>query len=453
MTDPERVLVVDDEPSIGEVLKIVLSKEGYEVVTSERGSEALEIVKSNPVDCVIQDLKMPGMDGITLLSELKKLHPRVPVIIITAFSSWDTAVEAMRLGAYDYIKKPFDNDAIRAVVARALEQKRIAELPGAEKAEIRDIVGSSPRVIALQEMVKRIAATDATVLVRGDSGVGKELVARALHQNSLRNSGPFISVNCGAFTENLLESELFGHVKGSFTGAVSDKKGLFAVADGGTLFLDEVGDLSHATQVKLLRVLEERRFMPLGSTEEQAVDVRFITATNRNLPDLVASGDFREDLYYRLNVIPIEVPSLRERKDDIPLLAGHFLRRHSSAMRKDVVNISESAMKTLLSYDWPGNVRELDNIIQRAVAFATSGLIEEVDLHGAAVRKSPVRISLPPTGVDLVETLEDIESAYITEALNMTGGNLTRAAELLGMTFRSIRYKVKKLGIKKKDES
>ncbi|MHC4662578.1 MAG: sigma-54-dependent transcriptional regulator [Planctomycetota bacterium] len=456
MTEPVKILVVDDDKSLRDLLSIVLTSSGYEVVTRDSGAAALEIMESDKFGCVIQDLKMPGMDGITLLSKIKETRARLPVIIITAFSSWDTAVEAMRLGAYDYIKKPFDNDTIRAVVARALEQKRLSELPDADKYQVRDIVGSSPEIQKVQELVKRIAATDATVLITGESGSGKELVARALHHNSLRNSGPFISVNCGAFSENLLESELFGHIKGAFTGAVADKKGFFSIADGGTLFLDEVGELANATQVKLLRVIEERRFMPLGSSKEHSVDVRFVAATNRNLAELVAEGRFRNDLYYRLNVIPINVPPLCDRKSDIAMLAGHFLRKYAKSMRQDVVSITEPAMQTLLGYEWPGNVRELENVIQRAVAFATGSSIEMVDLPQTVERQekpAALTVSIPENGIGLAETLADIERSYIQEALIMTDENLTKAAELLGMSFRSMRYKVKKLGLRKKDRS
>jgi two-component system response regulator PilR (NtrC family) len=444
-----KVLVVDDEPSMLEMMEIVLQNENCSVTTTPDPVEALGMVEEQDFDAVVQDLKMPKMNGLKLLEKIKTLRPELPVIIITAFSTWDNAVEAMRLGAFDYIKKPFDTDNIRAVIRRAVEQKRSLEESAAiSLMDVGEIVGSSPPMQKVLATVRRVAATDSTVVIQGESGTGKELIARALHYNSMRSKEPFITVNCGAFTETLLESELFGHVRGAFTGAVSDKKGLFEIADKGTLFLDEVAEMSPATQVKVLRVLEDRQFMPVGSTAARRVDVRFITATNSNLQEEIVGGRFREDLYYRLNVIPIEIPPLRERKEDIPLLAGHFLAMYSKTMSKQVTAIKETARAKLVEHDWPGNVRELENVIQRSVAFCESDAIEDFDMLTTRLLPTDGQaIELPDGGIDLEDRLAEIERTYILKALEKTRGNITRGAELLGISFRSMRYKMKKLGI------
>lgn len=443
-----KILIVDDEPSMLQMLSFVLSKEGFEVISTTSSHEALKIMEVQKIDTVVEDIRMPEMDGIELLRRIKEKDPAVPVIIITAFSTWDNAMEAMRLGAYDYIKKPFDTDNIRAVITRAVQQKRLSEQEGAESLfKMSEIIGSSEGMQKVLDSVRRVASTDSTVLIQGESGTGKELVARALHYNSLRSREVFICVNCGAFVETLLESELFGHVRGSFTGAISDKKGLLEVADKGTFFLDEVSTMTSQTQVRLLRVLEERVFFPVGNTQPKRVDVRFITATNTDLKAEVVAGRFREDLFYRLNVIPIHIPPLRERKSDIPLLAGHFLALYSRAMGKNIVGLSERAKSALISHNWPGNVRELENIIQRAVALCEGDTIEEVDLIGAQLRSSVPSVEIPEKGFSLEKHLAEIEKSYVAMALQKTNGNLTKAAEILGMSFRSIRYKVKKLGI------
>jgi DNA-binding NtrC family response regulator len=443
-----KILVVDDEPSMLQMLSIVLSKEGYDVISTTSSQEALKMMETQKIDTVVEDIRMPGMDGIELLRRIKEKDPALPVIVITAFCTWDNAMEAMRLGAYDYIKKPFDTDNIRSVITRAVQQKRLCEQEGAESLfKMSEIVGSSEGMQEVLDSVRRVASTDSTVLIHGESGTGKELVARALHYNSLRSREVFICVNCGAFVETLLESELFGHVRGSFTGAISDKKGLLEVADRGTFFLDEVSTMPPATQVRLLRVLEERVFFPVGSTQPKKVDVRFITATNTDLKAEVVAGRFREDLFYRLNVIPIHIPPLRERKSDIPLLAGHFLALYSRTMGKNIVGLSERAKSALISHNWPGNVRELENIIQRAVALCEGETIEEVDLIGAQLQSGASKVDIPQQGFNLEKHLAEIEKSYITMALQKTNGNLTKAAEILGMTFRSIRYKVKKLDI------
>ncbi len=455
----KRILVADDEASMRELLGMVLESEGYSVVGVPTGREAVQILGKEPdsFDLVIQDLKMPGFDGTELLRWIKSEVPNVPVIVITAFSSWDSAVEAMRLGAYDYIRKPFDTDTIRSVVGRALERREaiLASVDG-KREETRgfEMIGNDPLIQAVFRMIRLIAPTDSTVLVQGESGTGKELVARTIHQRSHRRDRPFIPVNCSAFTESLLESELFGHVKGAFTGAIENKQGLFRAANGGTLFLDEVADMSLTTQVKILRVLEERKISPVGSTEQHPIDVRIIAATNKNMEDEVKAKNFREDLFYRLNVIPLYLPALRDRKDDIPLLAGHFLAKYSRQMKKEVSKISDRARQALFDYDWPGNVRELENIIQRHVALCEGDTIASLSIstrpQSAAVLAAPKCDStlIPPNGVSLEEKLETYERSYLKEALNLTGGNLTTAAKLLGMTYRSIRYRVKKLRVK-----
>jgi len=452
---PGRLLVVDDEPSMCEFLSVVLRKEGYAVDTAPGGREALEKAETVPYDLVLQDLKMPEMDGIALLRALKERDPEILVIIMTAYSTWDSAVEAMRLGAYDYLRKPFDNNDIKATVARAVTLKRLhgaSRSSGeADRTRALPMIGHSPAMREILSLIRRVAPTDSTILISGESGTGKELVARAIHAASLRREQTCLAVNCGAFPESLLESELFGHKRGSFTGAVADKKGLLEVTDRGTLFLDEVGEMTLTTQVKFLRVLEDREFLPVGGTATQRTDVRFVCATNKDLGREVEEGAFRQDLYYRLNVIPIHLPPLRERKEDIPLLAGHFLAKHGLASRRKVRSLSEAAMEALLSYDWPGNIRELENTMQRAVALCEGERIEARDLAGRLRTESPpgrlLMTEIPDAGIDLEAKVREIEKSYIEIALKRTGGNLTKAAELLGITFRSIRYKARKYGI------
>ena len=451
---PGRVLVVDDEEHIRSVLKIMLEGAGYEVHATDDGNEALGKVSEGSWDVIIQDIRMPKMNGLDLLKSLQELEEPPLSLVITAFESWDDAVEAMRLGAHDYIKKPFDNDHVRDLVAQAVSRRRMLKSrPEDARNAGGNLIGNTPGMQEIVRLIRRAARTDSTIVILGESGTGKELVARAIHYGSPRALGPFIPVNCGAFTESLLESELFGHVRGAFTGAVADKKGLIEIAGGGTFFLDEVAEISPATQVKLLRVLENREFKPVGDVGTKASDVRFITATNQDLEKAVAENRFREDLHYRLNVIPIRLPPLRERKDDIPLLAGHFLARYSKRMRKRVEAIDEDAMAHLMAYDWPGNVRELENTIERAVALTEGERITREDLGGRIRERGPQggkgNVDLGPEGVALEERLAEVERDYITKALAMTGGNLTRAAELLGIPFRSIRYRVKKLGIER----
>ncbi|MCZ7648869.1 MAG: sigma-54 dependent transcriptional regulator [Planctomycetota bacterium] len=509
-----RILVLDDEPGMQRLMKVILEGEGYEAIVTDDGAQALEILNRGAFDLVIQDLRMPKMDGLTFLRLMKEKHPETLSIVVTAYGTWETAVEAMRLGAYTHLTKPFDTEEFRSLVARALERRELAERGSArDHFPLLDLVGNSPSMNAIVVMVKRIAPTDTTVLISGESGTGKELVARAIHYNSLRAQGPFVAVNCGAFTETLLESELFGHVKGAFTNAIADRKGLFETADRGTLFLDEIGEMSMLMQVKLLRVLETHTFKPVGGNRETRCDVRIIAATNRTLSQMCAEGEFREDLFHRLNVIPIALPPLRERPEDVPMLAGHFLARYSKRMGKVVKTITESSMRRLIAYHWPGNVRELENTIERAVALCTGDKITEGDLVGPMAappgsgslnpvqlasgyaipavtpadlqryreRKGSTRVlspaglprpssvnmpaaqivpgltavpqTLPEEGMDLERFLLEQERAFIVQALERTGWNMTEAAKLLGMTFRSIRYRVSKLNIERPSRS
>ncbi|MHC4885116.1 MAG: sigma-54-dependent transcriptional regulator [Planctomycetota bacterium] len=452
-----RVLLVDDEESLREYFKIVLEKDGHEVDIACDGGAALEIFAPERYDLVVQDYRMPDMTGIELLGRLKALQPNLPIVMITAFSTWNTAVEAMRLGAYDYLRKPIDNDELRALVQRVLGQRQLLEASDRDLTiEDFKVIGSSPAMKEVFDLIKRVASTDSTVVIQGESGSGKEMVARMLHMYSLRAQNPLITVNCGAFSETLLESELFGHVKGAFTGAVADKRGLLEVAEGGTFFLDELGEMSPQTQVRFLRLLETREYLPVGSTVTKKADVRFITATNRKLEEEVAEGRFREDLFYRLNVIPIHLPPLRERRDDIPLLAGFFLARYAQKQGKERSCFSAEALAYMQEQEWPGNVRELENTIQRAVTLSEE---EEISLQDIASTRPRLGVQqVPPAAAetaipilgehfDLEATIAEVERGYLRQALQESGGNLTRAADLLGISFRQIRYKVKKLGV------
>jgi two-component system response regulator PilR (NtrC family) len=450
------ILVVDDEEGMRELLDIVLEKRGFAVATAPNAETALELFRARRFDVVIQDIRMPGMGGIRLIEELRALDPAVPILVITAYSTWDSAVEAMRLGAFDYVRKPFVTDEILATISRALEHRRLCDEgladPLLEKGGL--IVGGDGAMREIFAFVKQIAPTDSTVLICGASGTGKELIARVIHCRSTRGAKPFVCVNCGAFPDTLLESELFGYRRGAFTGATEEKKGLLVVAHGGTIFLDEIAEMTPRTQVKLLRALEERKVLPLGGTEEVAFDARIIAATNRDMEAEVASGAFREDLYYRLNVIPIQLPPLRDRKEDIPLLAGHFLAKYSRRMHKNVRTLAPAAQEALARYDWPGNVRELENVIQRYVALTQGEVIERIDIGKGgeeADRPPPASAAsenaLPPEGVDLEALLNDYERSLLVTALKRTDGNMAQAAKILGLSYRSIRYKVKKLGI------
>jgi len=461
---PWRILIVDDEQSICDVLSISLKKEGYVVSSEVNPRRALERLKREPVDLVLQDLKMPEMDGIDLLREIKKLREETVVIIMTAYTTWDRAVEAMRLGAYDYIKKPFDTQIdIKGTIARALssrdQQIQFARTFDEMLGRIGLVVGYSKAMKTVRDLIQRAAPTDSTVIIQGESGVGKELIARALHYGSPRSGKPFIAVNCGALTETLLESELFGHSRGSFTGAVSDKVGLVEVAHTGTLFLDEVSEMSPLLQVKVLRLLEEKEFKPVGSVTTKRVDVRFITATNKDLELAIQQNEFRKDLFYRLNVIPIHIPPLRERRDDIPILAEHFLGKYSKDMKRAGKRFAPEVKEAMMRHPWPGNIRELENAVQRSIALSDGDIITAKDLLETAAPTPDLRSVAAATaraigeeGLDLDATMTDIEVGYLKRALEMTGGNYTKAAQLLRMSLRSFRYKLQKFGIDKETD-
>ncbi len=454
-TDPKqpRILIVDDEESLREVLSIMLHREGYQVDTAVDGSQAVVRLRDHAYDLVISDIKMPRMTGLELLRHIKERAPETVVLMVTAFSSTEEAVEAMKQGAYDYITKPFRNEEIRLIVKNALERRELRQENLALKEELgkrysfEGLVGKSKAMQDVIVLIRKVAASPAKVLITGESGTGKELVARAIHYQSERRDQPFVAVNCGAIPENLLESELFGHEKGAFTGAIRQKPGLFETAAGGTLFLDEIGELPQLMQVKLLRVLQENEFRRVGGNKPLQTDVRVIAATNRRLEEAVASGSFREDLYYRFNVIRIDLPGLRQRREDIPLLVDWFWERFTG---QKGAAVAEDAMRRLIDYNWPGNVRELENAIERATILGADGKIT-LDclppnlLTGVAGGVSPLT-DIPETGMDLDAYLGEIEKEILLKALARTGGVRKSAAELLGITFRSIRYRLAKFG-------
>jgi two-component system, NtrC family, response regulator PilR len=455
---PARILVVDDERSMRELLAIVLRREGYEVVLAENGRVAIEALEREPIDILISDIKMPDLSGVDVLRAAKRIDQDILGIMITAFASTETAVEAMRLGACDYLSKPFDIDLLKMKVREKVENRQIRQENVLLKRtlglshQFSNIIGRSEAMLAVFKMIETVARTSSTILLTGESGTGKGLVAQAIHFQSLRRDKPMVAINCGAMPETLLESELFGHMRGAFTGADANKKGLLEVAEKGTVFLDEIGEMSAVVQVKLLRVLQERRFRRLGGLEELQADIRVIAATNRDLDKAVAEGRFREDLYYRINVIPIPLPPLRERREDIPFLAEHFLAKYSEQMGKPVMTIARSAMDLLLRHDWPGNIRELENVLERAVALeATPTILPESlppSIRGAGPRNGTPTDGLPQSGFDLEAHVKQIECSYIAEALQRAGGVQVKAAELLGMSFRSFRYYVKKYNLR-----
>ncbi len=456
---PPRILVVDDERSMRELLAIVLRREGYEVLLAENGREAVEALEREPVDLLISDIKMPDMSGVDVLRAAKRVDRDVLGIMITAFASTETAVEAMRLGACDYLSKPFDIDLLKMKVREKIENRQLRQENVLLKRtlglshQFSNIIGRSEAMLEVFKMTETVARTNSTILLTGESGTGKGLVAQAIHFHSLRREKPMVSLNCGAMPENLLESEMFGHMRGSFTGADTNKKGLLEVAEKGTIFLDEIGEMSAVMQVKLLRVLQERRFRRVGGLEEVQADIRVIAATNQDLTKAVAEGRFREDLYYRINVIPITLPPLRDRREDIPLLAEHFLSKYAEQMGKDVSGISHEVMELLVRHEWPGNIRELENVIERAVALeATPAILVESlpsAIRGSAPRSGSASTdTLPDGGFDLEAHVKEIERGYIAEALKRAGGVQVKAADLLGMSFRSFRYYVKKYNLR-----
>ncbi len=461
MANP-RILIVDDELSMREFLEILLQKEGFFVRSARGGKEAIELLEKDPYDLVICDVKMPRVSGLDVLRKAKEIDPEIVVLMITAYASAETAVEAMKQGAYDYITKPFKVDEIKLILRNALEHKSLVQENILLKKELGtryglgNLVGSSEEMLKVYDLIQRAAPTKSNVLVLGESGTGKELVARAIHFNSPRKEKPFVPVSCSAIPETLMESELFGHVKGAFTGAISNKRGLFEMADGGTLFLDEIGEVPLSIQVKLLRVLQEMNFKRVGGTDDISVNVRVIAATNKNLTEAIAEGSFRNDLYYRLNVIQIDLPPLRARREDIPILAEHFLEKHSKALEKDIKRISAEAMELLQKYNYLGNVRELENTIERSVALETTPVILPESLppavrdrqgHNALIGK----IDLPSEGVDLDDMVGEVEKNLLLKALERAGGVKGKAAELLGISFRSLRYRLAKYGLDTSD--
>ena len=455
------ILVVDDEQSIQEFLSLLLEENGFRVATAGSVEEGRTRFQQDSFDLVLCDMIMPDGNGLDLLQEIKQQDARTAVIMMTAYTSTKTAIEAMKRGAYDYISKPFDVEELKVVIQKALEKAKLVDENVYLRRELEDkyqfsnIIGRSRLMQEIFALIERVARTSSTVLVEGESGTGKELIARAVHYESPRASSKFLSVNCGALPENLLESELFGHERGSFTGAVKEKKGLFREADGGTLFLDEISEMSPAMQVKLLRALQEKMVRRVGSNQEEPVDVRIIAATNRDLKEQTENGQFREDLFYRINVIPVRLPPLRRRREDIALLVDFFIKKYSSGMGIESKKISVEAMRTLESYHWPGNVRELENVIERALALSTEENITSEDLPVHLMQPQPnigEEMTLPEDGIQLEPYLDDIRRQLMAQALERTDGTQTQAAELLGMTFRSFRYYARKMGLTGSEE-
>jgi two-component system response regulator PilR (NtrC family) len=453
------ILVLDDDKGMREFLEIMLSREGYKVTCAADAERALNLCKKMKFDLILTDLKMPKVDGIEFLKRSRVFCPETLVILMTAYASGETAVSAMKEGAYDYIEKDFDIDDLKALIQQALSKKGIKK----EDAQfIRDVegavcfgrmIGNSKETLKVYTLINKVSATSANILILGESGTGKELAARAIHENSPRANMPFITINCGGIPETLLESELFGYMRGSFTGAHTDKAGLFEMAGGGTIFLDEIGELPSVLQVKLLRVVQEKTFRRIGGSDDIKVDVRIISATNQNLIEKVKDGSFREDLYYRLNVIPIHLPPLRERKDDIPVLAKHFIEKYSREFNKEIRNISLYALELLMEYQFPGNIRELENIIERSVALETSNIIlpENLILSRDSGKQGVFQnFSIPDHGVQLNNLLAGFERQWIAKALEKSGGSKTKAAELLHVTFDSLRYRIEKLGLEER---
>jgi two-component system, NtrC family, response regulator PilR len=461
---PEKIfniLVVDDEESMRELLDVMLSKEGYQITTAESGRKAISLLGKKDYDLLLCDIRLGDMTGIDVLRELKKKSQHTVVIMISAYASTETAVEAMNEGAYDYVPKPFDNNELKQTIANALALKTIEQ----EKILIDDelkkqlhfgkIIGNSSAMLHVYNMIKQVARTKTSILITGESGTGKEIIARAIHDESDRSDKPFVPINCGGIPETLMESELFGYKKGAFTGANQDKKGLFEIADEGTIFLDEIGDLSIHLQVKLLRVLQERVFKPVGGNEDKTVNIRIISATNKDLANEVIEGRFREDLFYRINVIEIKLPPLRERKEDLRALAQHFLEKYSNDMGKKVTKISSYALNLLYNYSFPGNIRELENLMERSVAISDTNILLpdslSLSLHKRKVLVDGIKgkyfdVNDVSKGVSLDSILEEVERAYVNKAMEYAGGEKSKAAELLGINMRSLKYRLDKLG-------
>ena len=447
------ILVVDDEEIVRSSLVDWLREDGYHAEAAENGFEALEKLREKPWDIALVDLKMPKMDGLELMERMKELKPDIQVIIITAYATVHTAVQAMKMGAYDYLVKPFNPEEISLLINRLIESKELVKEISylrkelAKQYQFHDLISKSPKMQKIFEFARTVAKSNSNILILGESGTGKELLARAIHNESLRAAGPFVAVSCVALPETLLESELFGHEKGAFTDAVTQKKGKFELAHGGTLFLDEIGDISPKLQLNLLRVLQEKEFTRVGGTKPIKVDVRIIAATNRDLKKAVDEGKFRDDLYYRLNVISIQIPPLRERKEDIPLLVHRFIEKFNIELGKRVEKISEEALKTLMKYDWPGNVRELENVIERAMVITKGTLIKPEDIQISAEPSKEVRVE----GED--KSLRAVERAHIQRVLEENDWNIQRSAQILGIDRVTLYKKIKKYGLKRKEET
>ncbi|MCC6213932.1 MAG: sigma-54-dependent Fis family transcriptional regulator [Polyangiaceae bacterium] len=474
LSEPKQILVVDDEPNLRRVLGALLTRDGHEVVTAEDGEQALAVLAEHHIDLVLSDLRMPKLDGMELLRRARALDEELPVVLITAHGTVDNAVEALKTGAFDYITKPFDQDEVRTVVRKALRTRDLAEAeatrPVIDSRAAREgarygIIGHSEGILGVYAVLERVADSPTTVLITGESGTGKELVARALHENSSRRDRPFIKVNCAAIPRDLMESELFGYERGAFTGAVGSKPGRFELASGGTLFLDEIGTIPVEMQVKLLRALQESEFERVGGIRTIRVDVRLVAATNSDLKKEIAAGAFREDLYYRLNVVPIRLPALRERAEDVPLLVDHFIEKFDARLGKQVGAVDPAALALLGRYSWPGNIRELENVIERAVLFADGPTIgcEHLDPEVRGAPDTPVRTPAPAsvaTGAGPADGLKEqvkaamsrLERELIVRALDQTRGNVTHAARLLKISRKGLQLKMKELGLRERDE-
>ncbi len=452
-----KILIVDDDQGMREFLEILLAREGYDVALASGGKEAIGLCKKHKFDLAITDLKMPKVDGIDVLKTIREISPETMVILITAFASGETALAAMKEGAHDYLEKNFDVEDLKTVIKDALSKKGVKEEDAVFMKDVEDalsfgdMIGKSKGMLKVYSLVKKVADTTANVLITGESGTGKELVAGAIHENSSRKDKSFVVINCGGIPENLLESELFGYMKGSFSGATADKAGLFEVAHKGTIFLDEIGELPPFLQVKLLRVVQEKTFRRIGGAEDIKVDVRIISATNQDLEQKVKNGAFREDLYYRLNVIPVKIPPLRERNEDIPLLTSYFIEKYSKEFKKEIKKISPYALQLLMQHSFPGNVRELENIIERSVALETTNIIlpENLVMPGAGGIDEDAGLSagIPDEGINLNEEMARVEILLIKKALQKTNGSKTKAAKLLNISFDSLRYRLEKLDI------
>jgi two-component system response regulator AtoC len=453
---PRRVLIVDDEENFRHILSVILKKEKYDVETASNGEDALQRISGAPFDQVLCDIRMPGMDGLDFLKEVQKMKADANVIMMSAYGTLDTAIEAMKLGAYDYISKPFKPDEIILTLRKAEERERLRKENELLRREVKreysfeNIVSKNEQMQKIFEVIQKVAQYRSTVLIMGESGTGKEVVARALHYHSDRSQFPFIPVNCGAIPENLLESELFGHMKGAFTDAIRTKKGLFEEADGGTLFLDEIGELPQQLQVKLLRVLQDGEIRRVGESKAIQIDVRIVAATVKDLAKEVNEGRFRDDLFYRLNVLPVHIPPLRERREDIPLLVTHFIKKHNHSLGKSVVGVEPRALEVLMNYPWHGNVRELENVIERAIVLADGETVEVGNLP-TELHNSQEKVSLAPFNEEeysIKKASKAMETTLIRRALKKTKGNHTHAARLLEISHRALLYKIKEYGIK-----